>query len=46
MSQVALPFEFFVVRNKNRVNVQACEVTVALMLFNECSRLWKICNFV
>jgi len=39
---VALLFEFFVVRNKNRVNVQTCEVTMAEVLFNECSRLWKI----
>jgi len=40
MPLVAFDFEFFVVRNKNRANVQTCEVTVALVLFNECSRLW------
>ena len=34
MPLVTLPFEFFVVRNKNRANVQTCKVTVALVLFN------------
>jgi len=32
-------------QEQDEVTLQTCEVTVALVLFNEYSRMWKICNF-